>query len=64
MTLLIAFLLMYYIEGFSTESYIGVFLLWCLHIMYHSAPSANDIVKKINSPTPEQIAMKIRKHFK
>lgn len=63
MTLLIAYLLMYHIGDFSTESYLGVLLLWVLHIVYHHAPSAKDIAKYLNSPTPEQIAMKIRKHF-
>lgn len=33
MTLLIAYLLMDHIGGFSTGAYIGVFALWCLHLV-------------------------------
>lgn len=37
MTLLIAFILMDHIGGFSSMAYVCASLLWALHVLFHAA---------------------------
>ncbi len=43
MTLLIAYMLLWHVGDVDTFHWIGVTILWVLHVVTHDAPSSNQI---------------------